>query len=110
METGEILKRLRLNSGLTHTEMAKRAGISRSWVYAVEKGDCASPSIEVVRNWVDVCKPKGDKTEWLALACQLLFKEFESLEKDVGANTEAESQGDETSSWISKLVPKWFKK
>lgn len=110
MENGEILKKMRVNSALSHTELAKRAGISRSWVYAVEKGDCASPSIDVVNRWIDVCKPKGDKSEWFELGCLLLFKDLEALKSEFGVEKEVTSGEQKASGWLHKLVPKWFKK
>ncbi|MDI3328449.1 MAG: helix-turn-helix transcriptional regulator [Alicyclobacillaceae bacterium] len=46
---GERLKELRLERGLTVKELAERAGVSQSYVYAVEAGTRGSQVDKLVR-------------------------------------------------------------
>jgi transcriptional regulator with XRE-family HTH domain len=97
VETGEILKALRVLAKLKHDELAKKTKISRSWVYKLEEVEGPSPTIDIVRKWVKACKPKGAMDDWLSLSSQLLFDD----------NVVAVIENKEVEEKKAKLVPKW---
>jgi HTH-type transcriptional regulator / antitoxin HipB len=45
MRLGSAIRRLRTDRGLTQAELAQQAGVSRTWLIDVEKGD--KPSVEI---------------------------------------------------------------
>lgn len=98
VETGEVLKSLRVLAKYKPEELAKKINISRSWVYRVEEKDGPSPTLDIVKNWVKACKPKGDITDWLSLSSQLLYEDKVVLEIEKQAEVVTEN----------KVVPKWF--
>lgn len=45
---GEKVSRRRSEKGLSLTELARRAGVSKSYLHSIEKGDTQSPSAEIL--------------------------------------------------------------
>lgn len=103
MECGEILRALRLLSEQTPTELAKKIGISRSYVYAIEKGENPNPGIDIVKKWVKATRPKGNDSDWMTLSFQLIHdaKLLEKMEKSAQPE-------EKPLSWLEGLIPKRF--
>lgn len=112
IEISLILKALRENVKMNLHDFVMKSGISRAWVYKLEKGDVPSPSVLIVRKWVSTCKPRQDQpvemAEWLRLSMLLIFdidetsgaevKPKPALEDDVKP-VEPQKKG-----WIARVV------
>lgn len=106
METGELLKALRVLANLKHDELAKKTNISRSWVYKLEQTDGPSPTLDVVKKWVKACKPKGDLNDWLTLSSKLLFDE--SVVEVIEEKAEKETASGLVPQWVTSILPMRF--
>lgn len=60
MSLGDRLTRARKAAGLTADEVAEATGLSRSFVYAVERGDC-SPTAD---NLLAICEALDISVDW----------------------------------------------
>jgi transcriptional regulator with XRE-family HTH domain len=45
-----MIKRLRLERGLTQVELAKRAAVTQAYVAKIESGDRANPSLAILKH------------------------------------------------------------
>ena len=53
---GRRIKELREASGITRTELAKRANVTRAYVSALESGSRDNPSLDVLRRLANALK------------------------------------------------------
>ena len=60
METGEKIKKFRLNAGLTRKQLAEAIGITEDGLFKIEKGD-RNPAFELVRKIANVLKISLDE-------------------------------------------------
>lgn len=51
---GERIKKLRLQHGISLTELAERAGIAKSYISSIERGLQSNPSIQVLEKIASV--------------------------------------------------------
>ncbi|MEH6938339.1 helix-turn-helix domain-containing protein [Bacillus sp. JJ664] len=51
---GERIKKLRLQHGMSLTELAERAGIAKSYISSIERGLQSNPSIQVLEKIASV--------------------------------------------------------
>lgn len=77
MDIEQILKALRKNSGMNLHDFVTKSGISRAWVYKLERGDVPTPSVVVVKKWLQATKPAPEQAaetaEWFRLGMLILF-------------------------------------
>lgn len=77
MDIEQILKALRKNSGMNLHDFVTKSGISRAWVYKLERGDVPSPSVVIVKKWLQAAKPAPEQVaetaEWFRLGMLILF-------------------------------------
>lgn len=106
MESTKILKALRELSGLSVTELADKAKISRSYAYKIEGDTPLSPTIDIVKRWVAATRPHCETEEWLQLALKLILDEkaINEVEKQVIAP----NQGTQAGNLIRGLLPMRF--
>lgn len=112
VEFSHILKALRKNSGMNLHDFVTKSGISRAWVYKIERGDVPSPSITIIRKWLQASKPSTEKVtetaEWFRLGMLIIFnnEDMPDSSKPVDVKTEepAKSIEGEKKGWFTRVL------
>ena len=60
MTCGRIIKAIRVYSGMTQYELAKRVGISANWLHLIESRDSISPDSELLEKILEELAPVLD--------------------------------------------------
>jgi transcriptional regulator with XRE-family HTH domain len=112
MDISQILRALRKNAKMNIHVFVKKSGISRAWVYKLEKGDVPSPSVAIIRKWVQASKPmevqQQEMAEWYRLGMLIIFDGNELPEKksadamDVDAMKSTEDKP--KNGWLSRVL------
>lgn len=110
VECSNLLRNLRESAGLTVAELSAKSRISRSYIYKVE-GDATSPSIDVVKRWVQATKPgelnKERLNQWLGTALRLIMDESscQTIDNEL---EERLNQGVEPVKFLHRILPMKF--
>lgn len=112
MDIEQILKALRKNSGMNLHDFVTKSGISRAWVYKLERGDVPSPSVVIVKKWLQAAKPAPEQVaetaEWFRLGMLILFNndDMPDSSKSTAVDQDAAATSDDGPNigWFARVL------